>query len=57
MNQGKSKYYRHAMRWLEKARAAYLAAGRQAEWEIYLDSLLGQHSHKYSLVPMLKRLR
>jgi uncharacterized Zn finger protein len=57
MNQGKSKYYHAAVRWLEKARAAYLAAGRQAEWEDYLDTLLTQHNRKYSLVPMLKRLR
>ena len=57
MDQGKSKYYHHAVRWLEKAKAAYLAAGREAEWRAYLSSLLQKHGRKYSLVPQLKTLR
>ena len=57
MDQGRSKYYHHAARWLEKAKAAYLAAGRAAEWRAYLSSLLERHARKYSLVPRLKELR
>ncbi len=56
MDEGKAKYYHHAVRWLEKARAAYRAAGREAEWNEYLDGLLRRHARKYKLVPMLKAL-
>jgi len=57
MNEGKSQYYHHAGRWLEKARAAYRAAGREAEWQVYLRELIDRHQRKYKLVPMLKALR
>ena len=57
MNQGKAQHYRHAVRWLEKARAAYRAAGREAEWQTYLEELIRRHRRKYKLVPMLEALR
>ncbi len=57
MDAGQSRYYHHAIRWLEKARAAYLAAGRGAAWDVYLDGLLTRHRRKYKLVPMLETLR
>ena len=57
MDQGKSQYYHHAVRWLEKARAAYRAAGREAEWLEYLESLIRRHGRKHKLVPMLEALR
>lgn len=56
MDAGKSQQYHHAIRWLGKARAAYLAAGHQAEWRAYLNDLLARHARKYSLVPGLKGL-
>jgi uncharacterized Zn finger protein len=56
MDAGKSQQYQHAIRWLGKARAAYLAAGREAEWSAYLNDLLARHARKYSLVPGLKGL-
>lgn len=56
MDQGKSKYYHHAARWLGKAQAAYLAAGRDNEWHSYLADLLRQHGRKRSLVPLLEGL-
>jgi len=57
MDKWQSKYYSNAVRWLEKARAAYRAAGREAEWQTYLNELLARHGRKYSLVPMLQGLR
>jgi uncharacterized Zn finger protein len=56
MDEGKARHYHHAVGWLEKARAAYLAAGRGGEWGAYLDGLIARHKRKYSLVPLLKRL-
>ncbi len=57
MNRGKAQHYHHAVRWLEKARSAYRAAGREAEWREYLESLIRTHWRKYKLVPMLEALR
>ena len=56
MDGGKSKYYHHAIRWLEKARQAYLAAKRGDEWRAYLEGLISQHTRKYSLRPQLEAL-
>jgi uncharacterized Zn finger protein len=57
MDGGKSRYYHHAVRWLGKARQAYLAAGRADEWVTYLESLIDKHNRKYSLRPQLEALR
>ena len=57
MDAAKAKHYDQAIRWLQKARAAYHTAGREAEWQAYLDTLLQRHARKYKLVPMLKTLR
>lgn len=56
MNGGQSKYYPYAVDWLEKARAAYLNAGRESDWKQYLQEVLDLHRRKYSLIPMLERL-
>ncbi|MGH2408974.1 MAG: hypothetical protein ACRDGS_01270, partial [Chloroflexota bacterium] len=56
MNGAKSKYYHHAANWLAAARTAYLAAGREAEWQAYREELLVQHKRKYSLTPLIKAL-
>jgi uncharacterized Zn finger protein len=57
MDGGKSDRYHHAVRWLEKARRAYLAAGREDEWSAYLEDLIRVHARKYSLRPQLEALR
>ena len=57
MDAAQSKYYHYAVAWLERARAASIAAGRQDEWRQYLAGLLARHGRKYSLVPQLQRLR
>lgn len=57
MDSGQSRYYHHAVGWLERSRAAALSAGRQDDWRQYVDGLLAQHARKYALVPRLKQLR
>jgi uncharacterized Zn finger protein len=56
MNEGRSKYYDEAVTWLAKARDAYLAAGREQEWQAYLEELISHHQRKYKLRPMLEDL-
>jgi len=50
----KAKYYHHAVDWLARARAAYQAAGREAEWQAYLGEIRTRHGRKYKLMGMLK---
>jgi uncharacterized Zn finger protein len=57
MDAGQSKNYHHAIRWLERARRAYLGAERTEEWRSYLESLISKHARKYSLRPQLEGLR
>jgi len=57
MDAGRSSAYHHAIRWLEKARQAFLGANRAAEWQSYLDSQISKHTRKYSLRPQLEKLR
>jgi len=57
MDPGKSQRYHHAVRWLEKARRAYLGTGREDEWRDYLEDLIRVHARKYSLRPQLEALR
>ena len=56
MDAGKANAYYHAANWLKRARAAYLAAGREAEWREYLSDLLDKHRRKRKLIPMLEAL-
>jgi len=51
---GQSKYYHHAVSWLTRARAAYQAAGREADWQVYLDEIRTRHRRKYKLMRMLE---
>lgn len=54
---GNSQYYREAVQWLEKAKTALESTGRRAEWRAYLDEQIARHKRKYTLRPMLERLR
>jgi uncharacterized Zn finger protein len=56
MDSGMSKHYDEAVRWLTKARDAYLADGREEEWRAYLTELIGLHHRKYKLRPMLENV-
>ncbi len=53
---GKAKHYHHAVNWLDKAQAAYLAAGRQADWYACLADIHQRHGRKYKLMGLLERL-
>lgn len=57
MDGGKAEYYAAAAAWLAKARQAYRAAGREAEWRAEIDELIARHQRKYKLRPMLEALR
>lgn len=54
MDAGKANAYHHAVEWLSKARAAYLAARRQSQWSAYRAELMRTHGRKYKLMGMLK---
>ena len=56
MDLGRASDYDVAVEWLRLGRNILLAAGKKAEWDAYLRSLLEKHQRKYKLVPMLKRL-
>jgi len=54
INPGKAKHYHHAVSWLAKVRAGYQAAGREADWEVYLGDIRAQHGRKYKLMGMIE---
>jgi uncharacterized Zn finger protein len=56
MDEGRSRHYSEAIGWLKKVRAAYHAAGREGEWQRYLEGLIARHGRKYKLRPMLESL-
>ena len=56
MDAGKADRYHHAVRWVERARDAYRAAGQEANWQAFKEALLETHRRKYKLIPMLKDL-
>ncbi|HEY1350311.1 MAG TPA: hypothetical protein VGF67_11875 [Ktedonobacteraceae bacterium] len=57
MDSGQAQSYQLAVNWLQRARDAYRLLQQEAEWRLYLDSLLHQHKRKHKLVPMLEALR
>jgi uncharacterized Zn finger protein len=57
MNGGQAGLYDRAAQWLERAKRAFVAAGRNQEWSAYLESLIQVHKRKYKLRPMLEHLR
>lgn len=57
MDRGKADRYQEAVRWLQQARAAYLQAGRQAEWLTYFNQLQLAHSRKRKLMALFNQLR
>ncbi len=52
---GRSAEYSEAVDWLRRARAAYRAAGREAEWRSYVANLRVAHARKYKLMDLLQR--
>lgn len=56
MDGGRSRHYSEAIGWMTKVRLAYRAAGREGEWQKYLEGLITHHQRKYKLRPMLESL-
>ncbi|MEG5056473.1 SWIM zinc finger family protein [Microcoleus sp. A2-C5] len=54
LNPMKSAEYDSAIKWLEKARAAYLQAGRNVEWSAYRTQLMEVHSRKRKFMGLFK---
>lgn len=56
MNAGKAQHYEHAVGWLQRAQAAYRAAGREAAWRTYLEGVRVKHGRKYKLMGLLDQM-
>ena len=54
MDEGKSKDYQSAVEWLKRIKAAYQALGKEADWSVYYQTLLNQHSRKRKLIGLMK---
>ena len=55
VNAGKAERYEEAVKWLQKARAAYLQSQRRSEWSIYRTNLTNIHARKRKLMELLKQ--
>src|SRR5262249_54634971 len=51
---GDAQHYDHAIGWLRRARDAYRAAGRPADWQGYLGAIKTNHGRKYKLMGLLQ---
>ncbi|MDZ7963143.1 MAG: SWIM zinc finger domain-containing protein [Aulosira sp. DedQUE10] len=54
INAAKAESYERAVQWLKKARAAYLEAGRKADWDNYKAKLRQEHGRKRKLMGLFK---
>ncbi|MGB3266898.1 MAG: SWIM zinc finger domain-containing protein [Microcoleus sp.] len=54
LNAMKSAEYDSAIKWLEKARAAYIQAGRKVEWSAYRAQLMEVHSRKRKFMGLFR---
>jgi uncharacterized Zn finger protein len=57
MDSGAAGSYDLATQWLQRAAAAYDAAGRIDEWTARIEGLIDKHRRKYKLRPLLEALR
>ncbi|MEO5354484.1 MAG: SWIM zinc finger family protein [Magnetococcus sp. XQGC-1] len=57
MDAGKSGSYAVAVEWLVLTKTAFLRAGRQSAWNELLTSTLQKHMRKYTLKPLLEKLK
>ena len=55
VNAGKAERYDEAVKWLQKARAAYLQSQRRSEWSTYRTDLTNTHARKRKLMELLKQ--
>lgn len=55
MNDGKAKYYDHAVDWLKRIKAAYQGMGKAADWSRYRQKLGTTHSRKRKLIGLMQQ--
>ena len=53
LNEGKAKYYHHAINWLRQVRKAYQKLGELEEWQNYRKTLMETHSRKRKFVSLM----
>jgi uncharacterized Zn finger protein len=53
---GDAQHYDHAVGWLRRARDAYRATGRPADWQGYLGAIKTKHGRKYKLMGLIQAL-
>jgi uncharacterized Zn finger protein len=56
MRAGDSQHYERAVAWLRRARDAFRANGRAADWQGYLAGVRAQHGRKYKLMGLIEKL-
>lgn len=56
LTQGKSDHYQKAVKWLQKAKAAYLQSDQAAAWAAYFDQLKTTHARKRKLMTLFQQL-
>ena len=56
MNEGKAKYYAHAVKWLQQVQAAYEQIGQRQDWQAYYGKILQKHCRKRKLIGLLNGL-
>ena len=57
MDAGRSKDYDVAAEWLRRGKEILREAGKSAEFDSYLETVMEKHHRKYSLMPKLQGLR
>ena len=55
MDEGKAKYYHHAVDWLKRMKAAYHALGQSDEWHRYHQQLIDTHGRKRKLMGLMEQ--
>ena len=56
IDRGAAQHYDDAVAWMRRARAAYRAANRVADWQLYLLSVRAKHGRKYKLMGLIDKL-
>jgi len=55
MDEGKAKYYHHAVDWLKRMKAAYHALGQAGDWRQYHHRLKATHGRKRKLMGLMEQ--
>ena len=55
LNEGKAKYYHHAINWLSQVHKAYQKLEELEEWQNYRNTLLENHSRKRKFISLLRQ--